>query len=140
MPHKRAKRIVREQQRFAKSVMLVARQNTQLNLSIDRGNDLAPGKQSLQNEAVPKSMARALNAMKVREEWKKRKREEGLGTEDEKGSKKRKKMREEGGTSSQATVSVARKKTSREKGQSIQPGETLQQFNKYAVLLIHPMT
>ncbi|KAE9394465.1 hypothetical protein BT96DRAFT_958789 [Gymnopus androsaceus JB14] len=94
MPHKRAKRSVREQQRSAK------------------GADLAPSKQSLSNEPIPKSLSRVLNASKIRESYKKRKMEDGE-TEGKGGAKKRKLSGKESG-----------------KASGILPGESLQHYNK----------
>ncbi|KAL1742711.1 hypothetical protein HDZ31DRAFT_65733 [Schizophyllum fasciatum] len=56
MPHKRAKRSVREKNKR------------------EGGHDLIPEKYSLANEAIPKSAARAFNAEKVRAEFKAKKR------------------------------------------------------------------
>ncbi|KAF5343789.1 hypothetical protein D9757_014115 [Collybiopsis confluens] len=86
MPHKRAKRSVREQQRSQK------------------GTDLAPSKESLSHEALPKSVVRVLNAAQIREEWKTKKRT--LEDKEESRAKKRK-------------ISS-----------SIQPRESLQHYNK----------
>ncbi|KAJ4482583.1 hypothetical protein J3R30DRAFT_3369549 [Lentinula aciculospora] len=72
MPHKRAKRSIREQQRSQK------------------GSDLAPSHSSLSQEAVPKSLIRVLNAAKVREEWRKRKTEDRESEESISTKKKQK--------------------------------------------------
>ncbi|KAF9063317.1 hypothetical protein BDP27DRAFT_1335317 [Rhodocollybia butyracea] len=90
MPHKRAKRSIREQQRNLK------------------GEDLAPSKQSLSNEAIPKSLARVLNAANVREQFKKRK--IASGEPEEKTEAKRRKLNG--------------------KVSGILPGESLQHYNK----------
>ncbi|KAJ7616667.1 hypothetical protein FB45DRAFT_801440 [Roridomyces roridus] len=96
MPHKRAKRSVRDQQRS------------------QNGTDLAPGRgaQTQDDEALPKSFLRALNADKVRTEFraKRKLRDEGGDGDGKKASKRRK------------VESVADAK--------IRPGETLGHFNK----------
>ncbi|KAG7092728.1 hypothetical protein E1B28_009057 [Marasmius oreades] len=99
MPHKRAKRSVREKQRS------------------ERGHDLPPTKTKQHDEDIPKSAARVFNALKIREEFhKKRKRElEGGGIERDDGSKKKRKKKDEKGI---------------EKVSGILPGESLQHYNK----------
>ncbi|KIK70009.1 hypothetical protein GYMLUDRAFT_236458 [Collybiopsis luxurians FD-317 M1] len=89
MPHKRAKRSVREQERNQK------------------GTDLAPSKQSLSSEAIPKSLSRVLNATKVREQWKAKKRK--LDNNEQTRAKKPKLI------------------------SGIQPGESLQHYNKFVL-------
>ncbi len=81
-----------------------------------RGSDLAPGHHSLENETIPKSVARVLNSLSVRQQWKtnKRKAEDGDNGEG-KGKGKRRKTEDE---------SAAPK---------ILPGESLQHFNKCVV-------
>ncbi|KAJ3886339.1 hypothetical protein GG344DRAFT_57654 [Lentinula edodes] len=95
MPHKRAKRSVREQQRSQKSL------------------DLAPSHLSISQEPIPKSLARALNAAKLREEWRKRKTED---REEEKTGADRKKRKLNG--------------KEQNKISKILPGESLQHYNK----------
>lgn len=79
-------------------------------LTSDRGSNLAPGKESISNEAIPKSAARILNALKIREDYKKKRKLEqedsGAGT----GDKRRK-------------VDDLQLK--------IKPGESIQHFYKY---------
>ncbi|KAJ3784610.1 hypothetical protein GGU10DRAFT_314657 [Lentinula aff. detonsa] len=106
MPHKRAKRSVREQQRSQK------------------GSDLAPSQLqlSLSQEAIPKSLARVLNAAKVREEWRKRKLEDGE-TEEKNGTKKKQKLNEK----------------THSKTKSIMPGESLQHYNKRVETDMRPL-
>ncbi|KAJ3747435.1 hypothetical protein DFH05DRAFT_1479883 [Lentinula detonsa] len=108
MPHKRAKRSVREQQRSQK------------------GSDLAPSQLqlSLSQEAIPKSLSRVLNAAKVREEWRKRKLEDGE-TEEKNGTKKKQKLNE--------------KTHSKTKTKSIMPGESLQHYNKRVETDMRPL-
>ena len=82
-----------------------------------RGHDLPPTKTKQHDEDIPKSAARVLNAMKIREEFnKKRKREleEGTAEGDEDSKKKRKKKDGSGN----------------EKISGILPGESLQHYNK----------
>ncbi|KAF4569883.1 hypothetical protein EYR40_008864 [Pleurotus pulmonarius] len=95
MPHKKAKRSIRERERS------------------EKGSNLAPAKQSLANEAIPKSLTRVLNASQIREDWHAKKRK---NTEDDgRGAVKRKKM--EKGAKGKAEL-------------NIQPGESIQHFNK----------
>ncbi|KAI0090124.1 hypothetical protein BDY19DRAFT_1047362 [Irpex rosettiformis] len=61
MPHKRAKRSTREQKRS------------------QDGHDNVPAKSVLSNEAIPKGAARVLNAWKVQEEFRKKRK---LGSAD----------------------------------------------------------
>ncbi|KAF5374159.1 hypothetical protein D9615_008863 [Tricholomella constricta] len=103
MPHKRAKRSVRENERKK------------------RGEDLAPMKNSLSNEPIPKAIARVLNATKIREEWHNKKRKLQEDGDHKQGDKRRKledgakgKRRE-----TQATAKI-----------SIKPGESIQHFNR----------
>ncbi|KAF8887446.1 hypothetical protein CPB84DRAFT_1684674 [Gymnopilus junonius] len=99
MPHKKAKRSIREKQQA------------------ERGSDLAPSKESLKNEPIPKSAARVLNSLAIREEWKLKKRKHEDGDEGRQG--KRQKMTADG-------TKKADKKTSL----TIRPGESMQHFNK----------
>ncbi|KAF5360518.1 hypothetical protein D9756_004503 [Leucocoprinus leucothites] len=72
MPHKRAKRSAREEQRK------------------QEGSNHAPRKESISNEAIPKSVARVLNASKIREAYKKKRKWEQAG-DDDKDKRKRQK-------------------------------------------------
>ncbi|KXN85071.1 hypothetical protein AN958_11744 [Leucoagaricus sp. SymC.cos] len=72
MPHKKAKRSVREGQRKL------------------QGSDLAPDKDSIGNETIPKSVSRVLNAFQIREDYKKKRKLEQDGG-DEKSAKRRRK-------------------------------------------------
>ena len=75
----------------------------------ERGSDIAPSKDSIANEGIPKSAARVLNALKIREDFKrKRKAQE----EAQEGKAKRRKM----GPGSEQL--------------KILPGESIQHFNK----------
>ncbi|KAF8148224.1 hypothetical protein B0H34DRAFT_668922 [Crassisporium funariophilum] len=105
MPHKKAKRSIREKVRN------------------EKGSELAPGEQSLRNEAIPKSAARVFNAQTTRDEWKLKKRKLEDGDDGEPSGKRRKTSGNEG--------------TGSKKGQSgkkvsltIQPGESMQHFNR----------
>ncbi|KIY52447.1 hypothetical protein FISHEDRAFT_69865 [Fistulina hepatica ATCC 64428] len=94
MPHKRAKRSVREEEHKQK------------------GFDAAPGKDALSTEAIPKSIARVLNAQKIREQYRARKR---AMEEHEEKKEDRKRRR----------VDSKDKNTL-----GIRPGEALTHFNK----------
>ena len=97
----------------------------------DRGSELAPEKESLRNEAIPKAAARVLNAQAIRDEWnlKKRKHEE-QGEEDGPMGKKRRT-----GTG-QIIGSGSKEKSKKPKTISltIQPGESIQHFNRSVTL------
>ncbi|KAL0061236.1 hypothetical protein AAF712_011939 [Marasmius tenuissimus] len=105
--------------------------------SFRRGHDLAPSKSQLsgthlKEEAIPKSAARVLNALKIREDYRKRKREGGDGDEDTGGrqGKKRKKTKAKG--TGDAEV---------EKGAvgGILPGESLEHYNKRVEQNMRPL-
>ncbi|KAJ7085186.1 hypothetical protein B0H15DRAFT_379457 [Mycena belliarum] len=100
MPHKRAKRSIREQQRSQK------------------GDDLAPmrggGGDVLSSEPLPKSFVRAMNAGLVRAAYREKRKLRGEGYEDGEGETAPKKKRQKlDGAQAQ-----------------IRPGETLAHFNK----------
>ncbi|KAK6992578.1 hypothetical protein R3P38DRAFT_3225769 [Favolaschia claudopus] len=102
MPHKRAKRSVRDQERSKK------------------GNDLAPsrGADALSSEPLPKSFLRAINAAQVRADFREKKRklrDEGRDGVEGGDQPKKKRRKSEGGA---------------ETMQKIRPGETLAHFNK----------
>ncbi|KAH8103903.1 hypothetical protein BXZ70DRAFT_923276 [Cristinia sonorae] len=93
MPHKRAKRSAREQQKK------------------QSGSDIAPTSTAISKEPIPKSVARVLNAVKVQDEWR---------------SKKRK-LDTPGGD---GTLSKKRKMVESMEDMKIQPGESLGHFNR----------
>ncbi|KAH9939475.1 hypothetical protein B0H21DRAFT_756798 [Amylocystis lapponica] len=107
MPHKRAKRTVREQQRS------------------QSGSDLPPAVRAISNEAIPKSVARVLNAAQVRKEWseKNNKREprEGQDPPHVQPASGRKRKRKDG--NNEETQAKKAKIT-------IQPGESMAHFNR----------
>ncbi|KAJ7220990.1 hypothetical protein C8J57DRAFT_1393519 [Mycena rebaudengoi] len=114
MPHKKAKRSIREQQRSA------------------QGADLAPsnrgGGDALSNEPLPKSFVRALGAAQVRAEYhaKKKRKLPGDGDDDDLGGQKaKKKRRVDGGGDPTST--------------RILPGETLAHFNKRVETNMRPL-
>jgi len=83
---------------------------------------MVPVKGSLKNEAIPKSVARVLNAQRIRDTYrKKRKLEEGQGRDDP--LKKRQKQQIK--TQNAESVSLV-----------IQPGESLQHFNRSVLIMI----
>ncbi|KAF8989944.1 hypothetical protein BDQ17DRAFT_1256344 [Cyathus striatus] len=79
------------------------------------GSDHAPTKSSLNSEAMPKSAARIFNATQIREDYKKRKRECEEGGQDG----KRRKTDGDGQKNKVKPVQL-----------KIQPGESIQHFNK----------
>ncbi|KAF8636216.1 hypothetical protein AX17_003702 [Amanita inopinata Kibby_2008] len=110
MPHKRGKRSAREE------------------LRKQRGSDLAPEKQSLSNEAIPKSAARVLNAAKIREEWKSTKRQ--LDSDDGVRGKKRRKVDSTSDGNTTRSSSGKKQEKARLSQFKIQPGEPIQHFNR----------
>ncbi|KAJ7806608.1 hypothetical protein B0H14DRAFT_3152867 [Mycena olivaceomarginata] len=102
MPHKRAKRAIREQERSKK------------------GSDLAPtrpgaGGDALSSEPLPKAFLRTINAAQVRAEFRAKRKLRGEDGEDgEDGQKKGKRRKIDGGG----------------RDTQIRPGETLAHFNK----------
>ncbi|KDR77524.1 hypothetical protein GALMADRAFT_138620 [Galerina marginata CBS 339.88] len=104
MSHKKAKRSVREK------------------LRNEQGSDLAPGKESLRNETIPKSAARVFNSQTIREEWKLKKRK---AVDGDSGSGPAKRQKHELGTSNGQA-----KKAEKKVVLTIQPGESMQHFNR----------
>ncbi|KAF8633776.1 hypothetical protein AX15_001282 [Amanita polypyramis BW_CC] len=105
MPHKRAKRSAREELQWRREV------------------DLPPEKDSLSSEAIPKSASRILDATKIREEWKSKKRQLEPNSNPQ-GSKRR---RVNGGDERDNSDS---RKSSGSIQWKIQHGESIQQFNR----------
>ncbi|KAG6914595.1 hypothetical protein DXG01_016429 [Tephrocybe rancida] len=106
MPHKRAKLSVRQNDRK------------------QRGDDLAPQKDSLNNEPIPKGLARVLNAATIREQYRLKKRkleEEG----DHKPGDKRRKVDGDAKDSKSK-----RKEVNATTKLVIKPGESIQHFNR----------
>ncbi|CDO69683.1 hypothetical protein BN946_scf184851.g71 [Trametes cinnabarina] len=100
MPHKRAKRSVREKKRY------------------ESQNDIRPiAKNSIEDEEIPKGAARILNAAKIQQEYAEKKRkgllEDGAGP----SRKKRKTSDKDGGNASGSHL-------------RIQPGESMSHFNR----------
>ncbi|KAF5314900.1 hypothetical protein D9619_007515 [Psilocybe cf. subviscida] len=101
MPHKKAKRSTRER------------------LRKEQGNEQTPGSYSIHNEPIPKSAARILNSITIRDDFKKRKNSEDHG---ERPGKRQK---------ADAAEGKAAKKTDKKKpALTIQPGESIQHFNR----------
>jgi hypothetical protein len=122
MPHKRAKRSAREQQRKERSALTFKL----LSLSyFPRGTDLAPpgagSSTSLSNEGIPKSVSRVLDAARIHAEYRQKKRAR-LHEEDGSADAPKKRRR------AAANPDVGDKATAIE----IQPGESLKHFNRYA--------
>ncbi|KAJ7652630.1 hypothetical protein B0H17DRAFT_957803 [Mycena rosella] len=110
MPHKRAKRSIREQQRSQK------------------GSDLAPGRGggALSSEPLPKSFVRAMNAGTVRAEFRAKRKLRGDGWEDGDGPR------------GDAPKKAKRRKLEGPEAQ-IRPGETLAHFNKRVETDMRPL-
>jgi len=89
---------------------------------LDRGTDWAPGKDSLTKEPIPKSASRILNASKIRNDFKLRKRKLDDGDDGERQGKRRKSDGKSG--------TAEKGKRSR---LTIKPGESIQHFNRYVV-------
>ena len=99
--------------------------------SLRRGSDLAPVKDSLSHEAIPKGAARILNAEKVQQDWKDRKRKRAEASEDGPRESKRQRAHgdEQGGRGGGGRHSDTIK---------IQPGESLAHFNRQVPILANP--
>ncbi|KAI0779170.1 hypothetical protein BC629DRAFT_1441063 [Irpex lacteus] len=113
MPHKRAKHSAREQQRS------------------QAGHDNAPAKSALSHEAIPKGAARVLNAWKVQEEYRKKRKLGENGAEDLGGKKKRRKVSSED--------DGQRKGSAKKVDMRIQPGESLAHFNRRVEDSLRPL-
>ncbi|KAF9041572.1 hypothetical protein BJ165DRAFT_1312251, partial [Panaeolus papilionaceus] len=100
MPHKKAKRSIREKTKS------------------EQGTDLAPTKSALTDEAMPKSAHRILNAIAIRDQFKKRKAEGEEGRE----GKRRK--------GDDANGNGKGKSKGKATTLKIQPGESIQHFNR----------
>ncbi|KAG6889892.1 hypothetical protein C0995_013868 [Termitomyces sp. Mi166 len=106
MPHKRAKFSVRQ------------------NARKQRGDNLAPQKEFLSNELIPKAVARVLNAATIREQYKLKKRKLEDDNEQKQGSKCRR-------LDDDTNDSKSRRKEVRATSKlTIKPGESIQHFNR----------
>ncbi|KAI0293389.1 hypothetical protein BC826DRAFT_1015225, partial [Russula brevipes] len=124
MPHKRAKRSIREQQRK------------------ERGADLAPpsgnNRTGISTERIPKSAARVLDAARIRAEYRqKRGRQETDANDNDPGAPKRppsKKRRMDAGAGGDESKVLRKKGTDGPNGTTIQiqSGESLKHFNRCA--------
>ena len=92
---------------------------------VGSGTDWAPEKDSLTNEPIPKSASRILNASKIRDAFKLRKRKLEDGDDGERQGKRRKSDGKSG--------TAGKGKGSR---LTIKPGESIQHFNRYVVGLL----
>ncbi|KAG6831446.1 hypothetical protein H0H87_005118 [Tephrocybe sp. NHM501043] len=108
MPHKKAK--------------FSTRQNEKKQI----GNDLAPKKDSLSNEAIPKALSRVLNAATIREEYKLKKRK----LEDDNARKQGDKRRKVDGESETKDFKSKRREAQATTKLVIKPGESIQHFNR----------
>ncbi|KAI0084770.1 hypothetical protein BDY19DRAFT_969040 [Irpex rosettiformis] len=113
MPHKRAKRSTREQKRS------------------QDGHDNVPAKSALSKEAIPKGAARVLNAWKVQEEFRK-KRKLGDNGDDDGASRRKRQKASPGGDGKK---SGGKKKAD----MKIQPGESLAHFNRRVEDSLRPL-
>ncbi|KIM36536.1 hypothetical protein M413DRAFT_288345 [Hebeloma cylindrosporum] len=91
-------------------------------LVFSRGTDLDPGKDSIRNEAIPKSAARVFNAQAIRDEWKEKKRKHDED-EDGHGGKRRK-------TGTSGEPARGPKSDKKKISLTIRPGESMQHFNR----------
>ncbi|KZP08808.1 hypothetical protein FIBSPDRAFT_964448 [Athelia psychrophila] len=119
MPHKRAKRSIREEQRTLNAA------------------DQAPSKSAISTEAIPKSVSRILNAASVREQFQEKKRKiasgEDTGEKDGRGKKRQR-------TDSQTKPAAAAKDVKgKGKALGIQPGESLAHFNRRVEVDMRPL-
>ena len=81
---------------------------------------MKPGKLALNDEDVPKGAARILNAAKIQEEWR-RKRKLGLADDGNGGARKKRKV---------SVVDEAKKGKDVKPAMLIMPGESLTHFNR----------
>jgi hypothetical protein len=145
MPHKRAKRSVREEQQSQKCVLINVFPTNETFLCQHRfdlhyrGTDYAPSsnqtsKRAISSEGIPKSVARVLNAAHVRQEWREKKRKlesgEDAGECDGKGKKRR--VDRSGDAKEKGAGKAMAQHDSKTKNKSlgIQPGESLGHFNR----------
>lgn len=133
MPHKRAKRSVREKERAERcDRRLLPYDSDRIEeLCLRRVTDEAPPQASrnIREEKVPKSISRVLNASQIRSEWKesigkRKKREEERDFEPDFQHRSRKKSRTKGSNAGAVSVDV------KLPPMRIQPGESLTHFNK----------
>ena len=90
---------------------------------------MAPGRQNLTMEAIPKSFSRVINASKIREEWKAKKRKLVEAAHAPYAEKRRKlTTTEKKLTESADGKSKGKHSTSHLK---IKPGESIQHFHRY---------
>ena len=121
MPHKRAKRSVRDKKRAESYVSLpfISSGFPFINDACS-GNDLAPAaKKALESEEIPKSVARVLNAAKIQREHAEKKRK---NSEDDGAGPSRKKRK--GAAEGEDDVKL------RAKQLRIMPGESMAHFNR----------
>ena len=96
-----------------------------------RGSELEPGKESIRNEAIPKSASRVLNAQAIRDDWnlKKRKLDDGDDGKDGRGGKRRKTT----ATTTRRTITGSggdKEKKTKKISLTIQPWESIENFNR----------
>jgi len=127
MPHKRPKRTIREKLRNQQYVDLLISQLID-SLIFQRGTDLAPGKQYLGKEALPKSFSRVINASEIREAWKAKKRKI---EEDGNVLHAETKRRKPNDDNKRRQTEVGRAKEKQMASHfRIKPGESIQHFNR----------
>jgi hypothetical protein len=134
MPHKRAKRTVREQQRKERSALTFKHFSSSY---FPRGTDLAPPGANSTTEGIPKSVSRVLDAARIRAEYRLKKRARLL--------------EEDGGADAPTTLAKAKKRRRRGTADTdqetttieIKPGESLKHFNQCAFVtcfLLNPFS
>lgn len=96
---------------------------------VSRGKDIAPSG-NLSTESIPKSISRILDAAKIREEFKQRKRTALGDPSDGSGRPKKKRKQGEGNASDKINAATNVKGKEKANGIKIQPGESLAHFNR----------
>ena len=93
-----------------------------------RGANLAPGaRRGIEDEGIPKSVARVLNAAKVQQEWSERKRKGAGDGQADAPSRKRLKKDADGDSGERQKKGTGTGKV----GLRIMPGESMARFNRY---------
>ena len=97
-----------------------------------RGANLAPGaRRGIEDEGIPKSVARVLNAAKVQQEWSERKRKGGDDGQGDGPSRKRLKKGADGDNGQGQKGGTEKGKGTGKVDLRIMPGESMAHFNRY---------